>query len=381
MTEPKVIICPVQKFELFQEKYNKLQRIASKLNVKNLHYTTVRKVVKIYSEIEKKQIDVDCYQITLHNANPHYEDWNLIGLIDHKNLNLIRMVPGFSLPSEYKDFKPYCQHCNITRDRNNTFIVKNTKTHEYKKIGSSCLKSFLGGHYNISESSLFSYLKLIDVFHNEIFGGTGGLHSSYSLETAIAIAMSIINTDGYVSRKNSDDNNVSTGDRILALMSSSNDNREIISKYKDDAEKCISFMKENLKSKNNDLSDFEYNILQILEHNYVPSFKYMGVVAYIPVLYYRLTRDVVQKKNEFIGEVGSKISVTAKLVNKKTIDSAYGTSHIITFETSDGNTMVWFSTKYIDYPINTELKVTATVKDHKVFNNIKQTIITRAKLA
>ena len=95
----------------------------------------------------------------------------------------------------------------------------------------------------------------------------------------------------------------------------------------------------------------------------------------------------------YISEIGKRITITA--VYKKSFDfvdykfSYYGTTHHIhTFEDAEGNTIVWKSTNPVDYvegdeykfiPTGSIVELTGTVKEHSIYKETEQTVVTRCK--
>lgn len=102
-----------------------------------------------------------------------------------------------------------------------------------------------------------------------------------------------------------------------------------------------------------------------------------------------------------IGEIGKRITIRATF--KKSFEyvdykfSYYGTTHFIhTFEDSDGNIIVWKSTNSVDYindgsenpnrkgdvefiPTGSIVDLTGTVKEHGIYKDTEQTVVTRCK--
>lgn len=95
----------------------------------------------------------------------------------------------------------------------------------------------------------------------------------------------------------------------------------------------------------------------------------------------------------YIGEIGKR--VTIRVTYKKSFDykdykfSYYGTTHFThIFEDADGNTLVWKSTNPVEEIVNDECKfiphgsvveLTGTVKDHSLYKETEQTVLTRCK--
>lgn len=95
----------------------------------------------------------------------------------------------------------------------------------------------------------------------------------------------------------------------------------------------------------------------------------------------------------YVGEIGKRIKIV--VTYKRSFEymdykfSYYGTTHYThLFEDADGNTIVWKTTNLVEYVEDNECKfvtegstveLTGTVKDHSVYKETEQTIVTRCK--
>lgn len=105
--------------------------------------------------------------------------------------------------------------------------------------------------------------------------------------------------------------------------------------------------------------------------------------------------------SEYIGEVGKRIAITAKLVNDYTFTSRFGwaeqTNTIYTFEDENGNVYCWKTSGTLgmdqhvlrdgmrDYSYDCVRRgdtftCKATVKEHSEYRGTKQTVVTRVKV-
>lgn len=86
-----------------------------------------------------------------------------------------------------------------------------------------------------------------------------------------------------------------------------------------------------------------------------------------------------EKKSEFYGELGERIrQVPAIFKGMRYVESQWGGSYIYTFVIED-NILVWFTQSEVGVGIDpeTEILLSGTVKDHKEYNEIKQTYLSR----
>lgn len=87
--------------------------------------------------------------------------------------------------------------------------------------------------------------------------------------------------------------------------------------------------------------------------------------------------------SEYMGSIKERLrNLNTELINFRPIESAYGTSILYSFKV-DNNIVVWFATGMgVDSSIQIGDKVilTGTVKDHKEYNGVKQTVLNRCKV-
>lgn len=89
-------------------------------------------------------------------------------------------------------------------------------------------------------------------------------------------------------------------------------------------------------------------------------------------------------KGEFIGEISKKIAVECKLVNCHSFESYFGYRpslvHIYTFADDYGNSIVWKTSNSLSgVELNDKVFLVGIVKEHSIYRNNKQTVLTRCK--
>lgn len=80
--------------------------------------------------------------------------------------------------------------------------------------------------------------------------------------------------------------------------------------------------------------------------------------------------------SEYVGEVGERLTLDLTVKSSRTIDGYYGSSIAHTMEDECGNIFVWI-TAAKNWPAGTKKTIKGTVKEHKIYRNQKQTILTR----
>ena len=89
--------------------------------------------------------------------------------------------------------------------------------------------------------------------------------------------------------------------------------------------------------------------------------------------------------SEYIGVVGEKISMNLKLERYFTYEthlSYYGETHYVyKFVDENKNELIWNTTAYQDLEEGKNYNVSGKIKEHKEYKSIKQTYLTRCKIA
>lgn len=133
-----------------------------------------------------------------------------------------------------------------------------------------------------------------------------------------------------------------------------------------------------------DRQSWEINIEDLLTKNVYGEYEFKD---------YETLKDMVKtlvlaetKPSEYYGEVGSKVEVkvTLSFLTSYEIRSfaGYGTDtiYLANMKDSDGNVFVWKSGTAHKANVDGEFIITGTVKEHSVYDKVKQTVLTRCKI-
>lgn len=80
--------------------------------------------------------------------------------------------------------------------------------------------------------------------------------------------------------------------------------------------------------------------------------------------------------SEYVGTIGERIEVAITVKRQIELENGYGTSNMHIMEDDCGNVYVW-TTAAKNWPAGTEKIIRGTVKDHRTFRNVKQTVLNR----
>jgi|HigsolmetaAR203D_1030402.scaffolds.fasta_scaffold03102_7 hypothetical protein len=336
------------------------------------------------------------YGIYLNVDVPKLDGWKFVAKIDHSLDigNVVRKVPNVDvvIPDVYRT-RTYCDHCNSARFRRNTYICFNEETNEFKQVGSTCVADFLGHDvYKIARrAELLSYA-------DEIARGssnfTGGDMRWIHTETYLAHAVMAIRKYGWVSAKEAREANgddvVSTRFRAYVTMYPNIENEETEKPSEDDFRIAREAIEWVLAFEANDrhLSDYEANALIIARSSMI-EYQHLGIAASIPAMYLKHNERLKAKEatgvksidqSEHVGEVGVRQDFgRCRVLSVRTFDSSFGTTWFYTFATENNDVLVWFASKSARLFKGEIVNLTGTVKKHDIFNDRKQTVITRCK--
>ena len=333
--------------------------------------------------------EVKVFNVLLGGNVPVINGWEFVAKIDHANKELgsiIRALPGKTLPEKYRKGECKCEHCNINRFRRDTFILYNVQADEHKQVGRTCLKDFLGHENpeNVAKmAELLSYAyEMSRGYANEI----GGDRRYLNLENYLTHVAAAVRVKGYfVSKATANENPGMLSTAFVALNSLMDSYEEVLTLLDVDREMAVKAIEwaQAIGEDGSTLNDYQHNI-KLLAASGAIEFRSSGYAASIVGGYIRsITAEQVKVEkpvSNHIGTPGDKITVTTTLKHIATTSSGYGDGFMYLFEDQNGNVIKWFTALDIKKEKGDVVKFTAKVKNHDVYNGVKGTIVTHAKV-
>lgn len=84
----------------------------------------------------------------------------------------------------------------------------------------------------------------------------------------------------------------------------------------------------------------------------------------------------------FVGEIGDKLKqIIVTLTKKNSFCGRFGLTNILEFRDENKNYLVWFTSTEPKFEIGDKISLSGTIKEHKKYKEIPQTIVTRCKLS
>ena len=309
--------------------------------------------------------------------------WNYLAKIEHtENGNLLYSMSDSPLPEKYRTSESGCDHCGITRRRNDTFVVTNGT--EYKQVGSTCVRSFCGLPVTqiMANAAFFTFVQdCRDRDYDDEGWGGGNCHYTPTFRAIdfLTHACCSARLQGYMSRKNAVMGDAVTCDSTMNSLDPPKGEAGLPIETRDRlrALKIIGWVWTQ-----NSSSDWMYNLQTLLRNDAVTGSQAGLMASALPAYSKAMEKPVVgatRPQSAWQGTVKERkpfTDLTVKRISPFTTD--YGTSAFVSFEDTDGNQLKWCTqnfTQFEEGDVVTSLM--GTIKALDEWHGIKQTTITR----
>jgi hypothetical protein len=378
--EGKVYEIPKPGLKWFQDKLTKLGKRAEKLVGEKLTFM----VVGYHREEDKnsKFYNEQIIEVFVAFPEPKLNGWTFAARIDHANEvgNIVRTVGDIELPEIYRHREPICDHCGYKRKRRDSFVVFHEETQEYKQVGTSCLKDFLGHGDAEKWAKVAEMIASIGEIHR-----TGcGIYSSeledrrwFNVDDFCAAAAQAVLDYGWTSRKAAEQGGrTSTASRTWHYMHDAHA-PQITEEARDLAEKALEAARAYRDKP--DMNDYEHNCWVIASTDAMEA-RSAGIAASIVGVYYmknQARKAAPKGPSSYQGMIGQKVEINAMLTG--VFAGEFSTTH--KFVDDAGNHYVWFaSSENLGRYRGRRLRIKGTIKAHQEFRGVKQTQLSRCKL-
>lgn len=327
--------------------------------------------------------------------------WRFVATVEHTEKgNIINKAFNIEVPERYYTSTSICEHCNSNRYRKDTYLVMNEETSEFKQVGKSCLKDFTGG---MSAEGVAQYTALFEeLIEGETpCGGTGERY--YPVKEFLMYVAETIKHFGYVRTQ---DSGRSTRDRAFDYYMLEHGGRffeeekqrlkEEMQSVSFNANGNTEFAKKALEWLNSQEVDNNYmhNLKTACSLEYT-SYRNLGILTSLYPTYnreleyqaekaeqekQRALEQAAEQNSKHIGIVGDRIEIEVHSIECVTSwETQYGVTRIYKFVDTNGNVYTWKTSNFVEEEkVN---KVKGTIKSHNEYRGIKQTEITRCKVA
>lgn len=359
-------------------------------------------------KIEITTVSIDCTDIVV-------AGWELIAKIEFEgDAPIIGKSPAFEgeIPDRFQQVNTkVCDHCKARRDRNRIFLLRNDAG-QIIQVGGNCLADFLGRNAATATWCL-SILEEVELMSSDDDRMSGGFSKScFLVEDALTITAAVIRTEGWVSgalaQKLSDERDehvAPSSAKVANLMwpsakfaAEAKQFRTQVVNEQDRkvAQDTIAWAKDVDASGNNFLQN-----IKVLANAGSVSTKRLSMVCAMIVGKENAARsekaraerkaDWEAKKaakaardalSQHVGEEGDKIESTVTIERLHNIRGRFGVTTIVSMRDEGGNVLKWFASNCpSEVKEGERLTIKGTVKAHGEFRDVKETTLTRCKVA
>lgn len=404
MTKITTVIHLEQKGFLL-DRVNKMNKIALKINVKPIQVNfgeVFQKEVELVSKNDFGFIISKVWEsfvnVEIEYSPIRIDGWAFVAKVDNDghSKSIFRRIPGtvdIEIPEHFNeiDYK-LCEHCNTKRERKGVAIIYNEITKEFKQVGYSCLKHFMGHSIN----KVFSfYEKLAECDSDDSIFHLPPITPipNYDVKEMVPFIVQMIRSRGFVSTsKSSDTGQTSTKDMVLEdFHKIINGKRPVhlnVNEFKKNYESTLEYSKKILNFLNkymdeNELTEEYWNVSKIIIKDGFFTIKQTGYIVSLVAWAIREIDNPKEKKektiSDYVGNIGSKYQTSVKVCHVSSNFDMYGKlKYFVIAEDLKGNHIVFGSSKPI-FNVGEIVKIEGTIKDHKMYREEKQTIMIRVK--
>lgn len=293
--------------------------------------------------------------------------------------------------SGYQDRETWnnCDHCNRIRSRNRVFLLINNGG-EITRVGSTCMSAFLGIKFDATGRGAIRMKKELDEFEIREYVG-GPADSLYRITDVLAISYAEIRDNGWTSREDAHySRKPATVDEVKQLVTGRGLGahvKRLAAVDSVDAETVTALWDYARGMSARTMSAYAAKVSTVANgRNGLVSFANIGILA-SSVLSKRRdderqAKERLVRDSAHVGEIGQRLEFPALTVmSTRTICGAYGETQIVTFATPDGDVVKWFNSGRKSLDEGKVYTVVGTVKAHGEFRGVKETVLTRCRVA
>lgn len=396
--ETRVYRVPESNLFRLNERVHKMNKRALKLRLAPITLNTIKtEDVELFEDGLSTGKFRRYHHITFDGQTPKLAGWTLQAVLERIpeiEGNIVRCVPGISLPVSYRTVSPVCEHCKLTRRRTETFILLN-EDGRMVQVGRNCLADFLGGIEPAELLASEEFLASIDACLEDAEDDSrGSSEREYiPLLSVLSVTAMMIRVDGWVSKKTAQETDKNaTAYAVQGYLFSRDRNKDFppyqYTLSESDtvcAESAIEWARS--LTERTDLNDYLYNLSVLGKTDKVDS-KSFGLACSIVSAYQRELGLIETRKqeaeqgakSEYFGTIGKREIFTLTVSAVISSASDFGPLDIHKFTDANGNIAVWFASNGTRLDIGKAYQITGSVKKQEAYRGIKQTVLTRCKV-
>lgn len=371
-------------------KLDKLSRKANKYGTAPIGYSIGDRhieTVTVYVDNKPRKIETEMADITVWGEAPKYGNHTFLARVElHDGENIVNNIAGVTLDSRFRNMVSECDHCGHNRARNDVYVFADENNNQIA-VGKTCLKDFTGCMNPLEIVNRAQFIQEIKTHCDEEYmsfasGGYGHLVSK-----VLQFAAANIRVYGWTSKAmamNSYEETIQTTADRVSMDLNPTPKRQPIELTEADIALATETKEyfQNLPVQSD--SDYINNLRVICKMDNIDFKKVAILVSAVNVIIRNKQRET-EKKNapvsEYVGTVKERIRGMELTFNREIALGAgmYGEQFLYAFTDNSGNQFTWITGKR-DFNIGEKYNMDFTVKGHREYRGIKQTIMTRASV-
>jgi hypothetical protein len=370
---------PVANVADLQHKLARLNKRAEKLGLKLITLQVLgEEFIKTFKRENESPRHIAFVNIRVEGETPRVNGWDFIATLQHlgDEGNIIRSVPGFdvaesvAVPALYRTAVPACDHCQTRRNRNDTFVLRNVESGEFKQVGRNCLADFLRTTRpeDIAAAAEFLHEMMDAAGAAAEESDFGSAPSLVAFQTFMTHVVTVVRVEGaFISKSKArvaEDmgdfaNAHSTVGTVETLMNARGDEaakmrRQYASTDEDAARaaEVIAWARENVPAmlEQEQTSDYLYNLSVVVKRDFLDR-RMLGIAGSVIAVFNRdLAKKALAKMNretlggsKHFGAIGERIKfLGVTLLHTHRYEGNYGPGYVTKMLTDSGDVAVWF---------------------------------------
>lgn len=303
--------------------------------------------------------------------------------------------------SRFHDTDGYCDHCKTRRARNDVLVIQNVETGDLMQLGRNCANDFFGTKDAAQRIACSDW----EGAYGNVTDTDTKYESTVRLRRIYEIAAAVVRTFGWVHHKDCkfDNTLTSTKSRVWSNLfpwvgMDPDCAVTVLPEDEAEAEIVMAWLQDKFLSvPDGQGNDFIRNVQAAVEgqdsvpYVRVSNLNYLiwGIAGYKR----DLQKDADERRrkaelakqvtvSEFVGAVGARSEMTLTLTFKRAFGSEFGVRYLQKFTDPDGNVIIWWGTNETSERtiVGNTYVFKATIKSHDIYEEMKQTTVTRAAL-
>ncbi|MFC7928621.1 single stranded DNA-binding domain-containing protein [Streptomyces cinereoruber] len=333
--------------------------------------------------------------VTISGAIPRHHGWTVIARLDHdaEGETITSLFPGLpeqdaEAARQYRAIENFCHGCAVARHRTATYLARH-ENGEMRQLGTTCVEPYTGLPIKGLEA-LWRFGTLKD---SDWDGDEGGIPADLRVPVVevLRVTAAIVKAEGrFYSRSEQWKNTQPTADGVEAYFF----DRKAPMEWRaaldadPDAQSTAAAVRAWAIQGYGSLSDYRHKVGQLAKGETVDPRHLATLVSAIAGWYRDQEKEAAERaaqNSKPQGSVGERITTTATVTTVIELEGrTYGyhtqRRRLVKFQDGDGNVFVWFSSAAEVPDQGDEVELTGTVKDHSIYGETAQTVLTRCRV-